>query len=103
MVFHFLECPGVRSVTLKLENSGEGKCALNGVCANFYQLNEFVSSTLSGRAGRRMFFSQFPALQDSPRLLRASHVDGTTLGPRPLRTEEAALRQVPPCPAPPGS
>ena len=79
---HFLECSGVRSDTSKLENYGAPKCALNGVCANFYQLNEFVSSTLSGRAGRHMFFSlSSPALQHSPRLLRASHVDGTSLGP----------------------
>ena len=71
---------------------------------NFYQLNEFVSLTLSGRAGRHMFFSlSSPALQDSPRLLRASHVDGTTLRPAPCGPKKAALRPVPPCPAPPGS
>ena len=58
-VVHFLEGPGVRSDTSKLENCGAPKCALKEMCANFYQLNEFVSSTLSGRAGRHMFFSQF--------------------------------------------
>ena len=46
---------------------------------NFYQLNEFVKSTLSGRAGRHMFFFSVLPLSSIPRSQHSPAENGVPL------------------------
>ena len=78
-----LECSGVRSDTSKLENCGDTKCALKGRSAKTKKRVIISPPSWAVPGGTSRFFLSSPALQHSPRLLRASHVDGTTLGPQP--------------------